>query len=190
MSRLYALILCATVFWNAACTGTRPNNAPDASETAAVFSAVLEYKFAGSSRETITILNRSSHFGHSRYLAFYGDTFIVGSASNHFQVLKEQFPDIQDELVCEFLRTFSAEHRFERELELKTSRTIEVLDEPIGEWPIFGRFSQVAFDRTGRQAFVLFDFECGALCGSGDHFLLQKEDGGWRVVKQYEGWRS
>lgn len=181
------LALCLAALW---CTACAESKRPSNTDVADVFSAVLEHKFADSSIRSITILNRSSHFGDTRYSALYGDNFLEGKGSEQLLVIKEQFLDISDELACEFLRVFSTEHRFEHELELTTSRPIEVVDEPIGEWPIYGQFSHVAFDASGRHAFVLFDFSCGALCGSGDHFLLHKDDNRWRVIKEYPGWRS
>lgn len=182
------LALCLAALWCTACAeNKKPSNDTDVTE---VFSAVLEHKFVDSSIRSLTILNRSSHFGDERYSALYGDTFLEGKSSEQLLVIKEQFPDISDELACEFLRVFSTEHRFGRELELKLSRPIDVVAEPIGEWPVYGQFSQVAFDATGRHALVSFDFNCGALCGSGDHFLLQKDENRWRVVKEYRSWRS
>lgn len=50
--------------------------------------------------------------------------------------------------------------------------------------------SRVGFSNNGKQAFVYFSDVCKALCGKGAYYLLKKEDGNWKVVKESVTWLS
>lgn len=51
-------------------------------------------------------------------------------------------------------------------------------------------FSRVGFSNDGKQAFVHFSDVCKALCGKGAYYLLKKEGGNWKVVKESVAWVS
>jgi len=50
--------------------------------------------------------------------------------------------------------------------------------------------SEIAFDRSHRQAVVAYSFVCGGLCGSGGTLLLQKVGQRWRIKQRCGGWVS
>ena len=51
-------------------------------------------------------------------------------------------------------------------------------------------FSQIVFNRTGRDAIVKFGMVCGSLCGSGSTLHLHKSGDRWVVLNRCGGWIS
>lgn len=51
-------------------------------------------------------------------------------------------------------------------------------------------FSRVGFNRNGSQALVFVTNWCRSLCGEGIFYLLEKENGEWKVVKNRMIWIS
>jgi len=47
-------------------------------------------------------------------------------------------------------------------------------------------FSRVGFNTEQTQALVFTDFLCGARCGWPAYFLLEKTNGSWKIVQEYQ----
>lgn len=54
----------------------------------------------------------------------------------------------------------------------------------------FGSYSRVGLNGDATQALLYRGVVCGVLCGSGGYVLLEKVDGAWQVVGEYEVWMS
>jgi hypothetical protein len=54
----------------------------------------------------------------------------------------------------------------------------------------FGAYSRVGFNGDATQALLYRGVVCGVLCGSGGYVLLEKVDGAWQVIREYEVWMS
>jgi hypothetical protein len=65
-------------------------------------------------------------------------------------------------------------------------------------WKIFWKrydtgllaFSRVGFNDTKTKAFVYVADVCGALCGYGRTFVLEKQNGAWKIVEEKQVWIS
>jgi hypothetical protein len=54
----------------------------------------------------------------------------------------------------------------------------------------FATYSRVGFNRDTTQALLYRGVVCGVLCGNGGYVLLEKVDGVWQIVGEYEVWMS
>ena len=51
-------------------------------------------------------------------------------------------------------------------------------------------FSRVGFSNDGKQAVVMFNYVCTALCSDGAYYLLQNNGENWEIVQKSESWKS
>ncbi len=51
-------------------------------------------------------------------------------------------------------------------------------------------FSRVGFSDDGKQAVVMFNYVCTALCSEGAYYLLQSNGENWEIVQKSESWKS
>ena len=51
-------------------------------------------------------------------------------------------------------------------------------------------FSRVGFSHDGKQAAVIFNQVCSALCGKGSYILLTNNDKGWEITEESISWKS
>jgi hypothetical protein len=51
-------------------------------------------------------------------------------------------------------------------------------------------FSRVGFSKDGQQALLFVTNWCRTLCGTGEYYLLKKENGEWKVVNKHMIWIS
>ncbi len=51
-------------------------------------------------------------------------------------------------------------------------------------------FSRVGFSNNGKQAVVIFNQACLALCGKGSYILLNKTNGVWEIAEESITWKS
>jgi hypothetical protein len=51
-------------------------------------------------------------------------------------------------------------------------------------------FSRVGFSDDGKQAVVMFNYVCTALCSDGAYYLLQNNGENWEIVQKSESWKS
>jgi hypothetical protein len=61
------------------------------------------------------------------------------------------------------------------------------------KYPNSGGFitlSRVGFDAEKKHAFAYVQYECGSLCADASYYLLEKEQGVWKVTKRAMAWAS
>ena len=51
-------------------------------------------------------------------------------------------------------------------------------------------FSRVGFSNDGKQAVVMFNYVCTALCSDGAYYLLQNKGETWEIIQKSESWKS
>ncbi|MBX3268065.1 MAG: hypothetical protein KF831_15305 [Acidobacteria bacterium] len=159
-------------------------------ETAAVFSAIIEDKFASSTAPSLTIATKSSHYRSGPYPALLGDDFLERTTpAERVALLQEMYPGVDEDILHEFQKVFAKEATFDTSIPLRISRPYRLVSQPAPD-ENYVRFSQVAFGPTGTTAFVSLVYACAPLCASEDHFLLVKVNGVWQIKERFPGFRT
>ncbi|MGE3467555.1 MAG: hypothetical protein AB7J13_11550, partial [Pyrinomonadaceae bacterium] len=78
--------------------------------------------------------------------------------------------NLADDVIIGEMRLLGAKNREERVADLNQFHSV----------------SRVGFDATAKHALVHYFFFCGALCGKGAFYLLEKRDGVWVIVSKAE----
>lgn len=52
------------------------------------------------------------------------------------------------------------------------------------------KLSRVGFDKSMTRAILYAENYCGALCGAGDYFYLEKRNGTWELIERKGAWES
>lgn len=159
-------------------------------ETAAVFSAVIEDKFASSIIPSLTIATKSSHYRSGPYPALLGDDYLERTTpAERVALLQEMYPGVDEDILHDFQKVFAEEATFDTSIPLQISRPYRFVSEPAHEED-YVRLSRVAFNTSGNKAFVRVGYACGLFCGSEDHFLLEKVNGVWQIKERFPSFRT
>jgi len=159
-------------------------------ETAAVFSTVIEDKFASSIAPSLTIASKSSHYRGGFYTAFLGEDYLERTTpAERVSLLQEMYPSVDEDILHEFQKVFAEEATFDISMQLQISRPYRFVSRPAPD-ENYVRFSQVAFGPNGTTAFVSLVYACAPLCASEDHFLLEKVNGVWQIKERFPGFRT
>lgn len=184
---LFLLLIGLTV---AGCQNGKMSAEQRSLETAAVFSAVIEDKFASSIAPSLTIATKSSHYRSGPYPALLGDDYLERTTpAERVVLLQEAYPGVDEEILHEFQKVFAEEATFDTSIPLQISRPYRFVSEPAHEED-YVRLSRVAFNTSGNKAFVRVGYACALFCGSEDHFLLEKINGVWQIKERFPGFRT
>lgn len=167
-----------------------------------IYSAVIEEMYATRSNTKLLIIK---------------DHTVTDShelKENHWY--RKQLAEILSSLLPETINSYVEENKRESQLKsafnLKISHTLIKKSEigeifkrgtsmgEMGEWDEFRKrfpdarnvigISHIGFSFERNQALVYLEEWCGSLCGTGNYFLLSKEQGKWKVIKRHSPWIS
>ena len=159
-------------------------------ETAAVYSAVIEDKFASSIAPSLTIFTKSSHYRGGAYAALLGDDYLERTTpAERVALLQEAYPGVGEDILYEFQRVFAEEATLDTSIPLQISRPYSFVSQT-APYENYVRLSQVAFGPDGTTAFVSLVYACTLFCASEDHFLLEKVNGVWQIKERFPGFRT
>jgi hypothetical protein len=158
----------------------------------AVYSAVIESKY-GRNSKLVVVRNRTINSGHW---------------DNVVGMIKKTMPPLPQEMLDEFKIKNKESYSLSRSFKIKAEYVLidvkeinRLFDRDINEgWKAFYRkypdspgdlsFSRVVFNADMSRGFVYVSHTCGSLCGDGTYFSLVKENGDWKVEKQWTHWVS
>jgi hypothetical protein len=111
--------------------------------------------------------------------------------------------EFENDLLLKMNQSYPLQRRFHlrRKYVLITREESDrlIIDDPKGGdtfWKTYPKstglliLSRVAFDRTKTKAFVCAAEVCGPLCGYGYSFVLEKQDGTWKIRNEKQLWIS
>ncbi len=188
-SRLFflSLFICLSM---AGCQNREMSAEQRSLETAAVFSVVIDDKFASSIAPSLTIFTKSSHYRGGPYTALLGEDYLDRTTTaERLELLQEVYPGVDEVILYEYQNVFAVEVTFDTSIPLKISRPYRFVSQPTPD-ENFVRFSQVAFGPTGTTAFVSIVYSCDPLCSSEDHYLLEKVNGVWQIKERFPLFRT
>lgn len=115
------------------------------------------------------------------------------TSEQRIEHLKKSYPTVNEETLFDYeakqTQTFKLYPRFNLPIEYILINVKEL--EKRGDSPHYGtiRLSKVGFNKQMSQAFVYVEYLC-ILCGGGNHFLLEKENGVWIIKEKFAAWAS
>lgn len=177
--------------------GTNPGDLT--SDISAIYSTVINESFADSITEYLNISTTSISRESPRYNAYFGDDYYIRTSfEERVMFLSETYQNVDSVVLRDFQIKFEAPFEFANELNLDLSRPYRIIVESDSEphtsveIPLnLIRLSQVGFNADRSVAFVEISYACAALCGFGDHILLQKDSTGvWKITQRFPGGRS
>jgi hypothetical protein len=133
---------------------------------------------------------------------------IEGTALGQYGIdnLKQTFEEINSDIAEDYVLRNKESAQIEKRFPTKndyiliTENELNKLFESRRDWAGFYKkypksggiytFSRVGFSPDGKQAVVSVGFGCGLRCGKGKFYLLQKEEGEWRITKEQVTWVS
>jgi hypothetical protein len=177
----------------AACTWQGANGCRVTSEDYAVYSAILldMEKLASSHNKPILII-----FGETRSTEYYNPPTWDA---------RPPVPQAADETVVHFKsRQKCSSHlqpQFDPAIPYRLAFTkdlVKTLGKGGGGWDEFHKenpksfgiwhLSPIGYNTKGTEALVYVEYACGGLCGSGELFVVAKENGHWRLKNQIRLW--
>ena len=162
-----------------------------------VYLAVLHELFLRDSTKLIAISGETDSYANPEYVK-------IPTTEEKIQDLKKYHPEVADETLGDyeikmhtssklnFSFNFPIRYIFINKKEVKEGKEggIVAFSKKYPDSSGMIEFSSIGFNSKKTQAFVHLDFIYCPLCGFGSSLLLEKIDGNWKVVKNYEGWVS
>lgn len=162
-----------------------------------VYLAVLRELFLRDSTKLLAVSDKTDSYANPEYLR-------IPPNEEKIQDLKKYHPEVPDETLRDYEMKMHNSSKLNFNFNFPISYIFinkgEVSEGKDGGIVAFSKkypnssgmieFSAIGFNSEKTQAFVHVDFIYCPLCGFGSSLFLEKIDGNWKVIKNYEGWVS
>ncbi len=166
-------------------------------EEYAVYSALLEKLFVKDDVKLLVIQKQTISSGDNYFIRI--------TVEEPIPDMKKLFPSVSEDAFLDYRsknqQSSSLNSKFVLPVKYVVTDKFELKEDGAAAWinsffeklPDAGgmiRLSKVGFNTDRTEAFVYVEFVCPALCGRGNHILLEKDFDEWKVKEQFEGWKS